>query len=532
VLVIAAQAQPPAASVSGRVVDGATGQSVPGMVVAVVGTDRKTAGDALTDVNGRYEITGLAPGAYAIGVSHDEHRSTYLRQWYGESFPSATFVPPRFAVTLAAGERRRDADVALTRALAIEGVVLDPLGDPVTQVEVTVTRAAGGLAGVNSAHTDDRGAYRIYGLPPGRYRVCVRPSGDWTFGDSVVLVRTCYPGALGEPYASDVTLASQDAAGIDIRLQLIGGRSISGTVVDAGGSPADDAFVTVMPFDDSSRGGSARTQNGAFSLEPLAPGRYLVAASIGGSRAGDVDPPSREKEMAYVPVDLTASDASLALTLAKGVTLAGTLTFEGKAPPRSARSRISVEARVLGELQPWPSLQPASAIVSDDFSFALPDLFGLPQHIVVRGLPDGWVLKSVHYGERDITDAPTDFTAAPTARLQLVVTDRVASPSVEVVNERGENVPAAHGMAMPADPARWTMANVRIPQLPPTGAAARLGAMLPGKYLFVALSIDDYLVLMRNPSRLPSVAGLATSVTLEPGDTRVVTLRVVPLPDK
>jgi hypothetical protein len=531
VLVIAAQAQPPAASVCGRVVDGATGQAVPGMVVAVMGTDRKTAGDALTDENGRYEITGLAPGAYAIGVSHDEHRSTYLRQWYGESFPSGTFVPPRFAVTLAAGERRRDADVALTRALAIEGVVLDPLGDPVTRVEVTVTRAAGGLAGVNSAHTDDRGAYRIYGLPPGRYRVCVRPS-DWTFGDSPVLVRTCYPSAFGESYASDVMLASQDAAGIDIRLQLIGGRSLSGTVVDAGGSPADDAFVNVMPFDDSSRGGSARTQNGVFSVEPLAPGRYLVAASIGGFRAGDVDPPSREREMAYVPVDLTASDASLALTLAKGVTLAGTLTFEGHAPPRSARSRISVEARAFGELQPWPSLQPASAIVSDDFSFALPDLFGLPQQIALRGLPEGWVLKSTHYGERDITYAATDFTATPNASLQLVVTDRVASPSIEVVNERGENVPAAHGLAMPADPARWTMANVRIPQFPPTGAAAKLGAILPGKYLFVALSIDDFLALMRNPSRLPSVAGLATSVTLEPGDTRVVTLRVVPLPDK
>jgi protocatechuate 3,4-dioxygenase beta subunit len=525
-------AQPQTATVAGRVTDQSTGRPVPRMMVSVVGTDRQTAAEALTDADGRYEIAGLRPGRYAMAVMHDEHRSTYLRQWVGEALSANAYVPPRFGLELKAGERRTGVDIALTRALAIEGVVLDPSGDPVTQVEVDVLRAAGGSANSAATYTDDRGAYRLYGLAPGRYHVCVRPSNDRVAGDSTELVRTCHPAAVTEADAADITLTSLDASGIDIRLQLIAGRSVTGTIVDANGVPADGATVSVMPLDDSTaHGGDARVQNGAFTVKGLAPGRYLVGASLGGSPPGDPNPPARERESAYAPVDLAAVDGNVALTLSRTATIAGNVLFEGGTAPRSVRG-VTVGTLPPADLRSWHQSRPPAATVREDGSFQLEGLERLPLHVMLRGLPDGWALKAVRLGEREITYAATDFTAATPARLQLVVTNKVASPSVKVVNDRGEDVPASHGMAFPADPNRWTVTSVRIPERPATGAASSLGSMLPGDYIFTALSIDDFLTLMRNPSRLGSLAAIGTKVTLEAGDTRVFTLRIVPLPDR
>jgi len=531
-VIVAAHAQ--TASVSGRVTDRATGQPVARMVVAVVGTDRKTAGEALTDADGRYEIAGLQPGEYAVGVSHDEHRSTYLRQWFDESAPSPVVgVPPRFALALKAGDRRTDVDVALTRALAIEGAVLNPSGEPVTEVEVSLAAFGNGaLSRVGPPiYTDDHGTYRIYGLMPGRYRVCARPSGDWFTGDLSGVVRTCHPSTASESDASDVLLTSQDATGVDIRLQRLGIRSVSGTVVDASGAPADRTAVSVTPVEESGRGGGARTENGAFTVKGLAPGRYVISASIGGSHRGDVDPPARERETAYAPLDLGAVDATVTLAMSKAVTVAGTVTFEGGAAP-AGRPRLTVDTFPAGDLRTWISEQQASAAVRDDFTFELGDVFRLPLRISVRGLPEGWALKSVRFGDRDITYGGMDLTAAPGARLLLVVTNRVASPLVKVVNDRGEDIPASHAVAIPADPERWTREFLRYPMQPATGAVSKLGSLLPGDYYFTALSIEDFVVLMRDPSRIVSIAAIATKVTLEPGDTRLFTLRLVPLPGR
>jgi hypothetical protein len=63
----------------------------------------------------------------------------------------------------------------------------------------------------------------------------------------------------------------------------------------------------------------------------------------------------------------------------------------------------------------------------------------------------------------------------------------------------------------------------------PGGAAP---ALLPGDYLVAALSMDDYVAVIRDPSRFEAVARIATKITLEKGDTRALALRLVALPDK
>jgi len=62
VLVLAAGAQAPGASVAGPVTDRGTGQPVPRMIVAAVGADRRAVAEAVADIEGRYGISvGRAP---------------------------------------------------------------------------------------------------------------------------------------------------------------------------------------------------------------------------------------------------------------------------------------------------------------------------------------------------------------------------------------------------------------------------------------------------------------------------------------
>jgi len=161
------------AFVAGRITDQGSGQPLPRMVVTLVAPDRSRR-EAVTDADGAYRFAGLTPGKYAVGAGPDEHRSTYLRQWYGETVSAASFAgPQRPSVELTSGDARTGIDIALTRALGIEGRVSNPWDEPMADVEVTVSGADGRVVAARSAYSDDQGAYRLYGLAPGRYRVCV-----------------------------------------------------------------------------------------------------------------------------------------------------------------------------------------------------------------------------------------------------------------------------------------------------------------------------------------------------------------------
>ena len=80
-------------TLSGRVVDADSGAPVPRMVVKLHAATGGAPAETLTDTDGRYTFPNVKPGKYAIEVTHDEHRATYLRQWMGSDAPAATTLP-------------------------------------------------------------------------------------------------------------------------------------------------------------------------------------------------------------------------------------------------------------------------------------------------------------------------------------------------------------------------------------------------------------------------------------------------------
>jgi protocatechuate 3,4-dioxygenase beta subunit len=294
-------AGPQDASISGRVTDKVSGQPLPRMIVTLYTGDPAKQIEAVTDKDGRYRIDGVGPGKYAIGAAHEENRTTYLRQWFGRAEPGYPFNPPPPPnLEVAAGESRADVDFALTRALAIEGHVLDPFGGPLRNVGVALFDANDRPLPARGSTSDDLGAYRIFGLPPGHYRVCVGRTGSFDFpaaADGSTLARTCYPTSPGPATAADVGLTTLDASNIDITVQWSAAPTsfavgaghgsdvgqIRGRIVEKEtGHPIASALVYLQsraPTQDHFLTSTLTDEDGWFTFSALRPGQYHAFAA-------------------------------------------------------------------------------------------------------------------------------------------------------------------------------------------------------------------------------------------------------------
>jgi hypothetical protein len=533
VLLLAAQAQQ-SGTIAGRVTEQGSGRPLPRIVVTLVSADRSQI-EEVTDADGQYRFSGLKPGKYAVAAGPDEHRSTHLRHWHGDPAPTFYFSSPRrFNVELTAGESKSTLDIALTRALAIEGRITSPWDEPMANVEVVVSGSDGRTSYARPAFSDHLGVYRVYGLAPGRHRVCasVREQPEVAAQDGSRLVKTCYPAAIQETLAGDVTLTTHDQTGIDIRVQRIGSHTIAGFVMDAAGVAVDGARVSAVPADESMQPPQTTTQGGAFVLKGVTPGRYVIQAAIGGSRPGDPNPPRREMEVGYAPIEVSGGDvAGVAIQLSKPAKVAGRIVFAGDIAPRGDRLRLVVQTRNV-EVSARYEWRPPFAPVNDDLTFELGGLYPQRYLIRVQGVPDGWVLSAIRYQDRDITHVPTDFTDAARSPIHITLTNRIARLGVRVSDDQGVLLTGYGLVVVPADPATWQNAFAVVGEMPSADGVLKLGAWLPGDYVIAAVRNSDLMLLWRDRTRVTGLAAAGTRVTFQKDDTRTIDLRVVTLPDK
>jgi hypothetical protein len=159
-----------------------------------------------TDPHGRFMFVGLRAGRYSVTAQ----KQGFVRTGYGARAPGR----PGIAIPLMAGQKLNTMDIVLARGGAVAGVVLDEAGDPVAGIAVRVHRVTlqdseRRLLQVGGDQTDDRGAYRVFQLPPGKYFVSAsreRPQSPATADDRANVAETSATG-----YAPVVL--SRDAAG-------------------------------------------------------------------------------------------------------------------------------------------------------------------------------------------------------------------------------------------------------------------------------------------------------------------------------
>jgi protocatechuate 3,4-dioxygenase beta subunit len=168
-------AQTPA-TIEGQVLDALTGVPIRKAVLTLRKiADDSRAAEADTDTSGRFRFTGVPPGEYTLAAA--------ARGYLILDRDSAR--QPRREGTLfalAPAQNLSGLVLRLTPFGAISGRIVDDDGDPVAAGEVQVwhvtyrnwIRELAADRGYNTL-TDDRGIFRIAGLPPGRYYLSAAP---------------------------------------------------------------------------------------------------------------------------------------------------------------------------------------------------------------------------------------------------------------------------------------------------------------------------------------------------------------------
>lgn len=293
--------------------------------------DGALGGSALqTDVDGKVEGEGLAPGKVTVTVHHPDYTGATESTLLSE-----------------AGGR---VEVALSRGGALAGVVLSETRQRVPGAEVSLVGAGTegrrfGTGGETVA--DGSGRFRFEHLAPGRYTLRARAAGQATEPVEAVL--------LGEQGNEDVTLV------------LTGGATLRGAVT---GLPAElRADVTVNASGPNDYWASARTgPDGRFELSGAPAGTISLRATAGRFLSG-----STRSALATVTLAEGQREAEADVVFEEGGVLSGRVLRGGQPVP---------EARVsANDMRLWLS---ASARTDESGAYRIEGLEAGSYTVVVR----------------------------------------------------------------------------------------------------------------------------------------------------
>src|SRR5262245_46025983 len=229
--------------IRGRVLSAANGTPIRGAQVRLRDPGGRDYRLVTTDDQGQFDVRDLTPGEWTVTAS----KAGFVSQQAGQTSPLEASTP----VVLANGQRVT-VDIQLMRGAAIAGRVTDEFGEPVARASVRAMRARTvrgerQLTPVGAVdQTDDLGAFRVYGLPPGDYYVSATlRSKSNTFQGEMQTVATYAPGTRRVADAQVVKLqAGQDQLGIDITTSVRTPEvNVSGVVFNSTGAPAPGVEV-------------------------------------------------------------------------------------------------------------------------------------------------------------------------------------------------------------------------------------------------------------------------------------------------
>ena len=401
--------------ISGRVTSGDKGiANVPVQLYAQDRFPNRSAiASAKTDYQGNYKLTNVPAGRYTISAV----APTMVAQ------SDTPYGGPGKLVTLAEGETVEKIDFALVRGGVITGRITDADGAPVIEEQVQLN-PVGQPGPMRSSmmfnpfmmQTDDRGIYRIYGIPPGNYNVSVGVSKEGGFGSyggaRGYFALTYYPSVTEQAKATAIEVKEgSEASNIDITL----GRKektyvATGRVVDENGQPVPNISIGYSPLTKEGRTGGFMTgmpsdTQGRFRFEGLLPGRYVAALWNYGNNSSDGYSNPTQFEV------LDSDVSGLEIKMKQGATLSGVAVIEGTTD-RSVLSQLN---------QVWVVASP----LGDRSRMMMPDFSR------TKVAPDGtFTIKGLHPGKFNLY--LSSFPPVPGFKLSRVEHDGVAQKEFEI----------------------------------------------------------------------------------------------------
>ena len=580
-------------SIAGTVVAADNGLAVPGVRVEISG-QTKCSGVApaqseslvleritVTNTSGQFSFPRLPAGTFQISVSSPQ--DLFLETRYGQRRPGGAgqFIP------LAEGQQLA-LKIPMHRGAVITGIVRGPDGEPLRNATVGALRygRSGGfreLESVADVQTDDRGAYRLFGLEAGDYVISATPNvsdvlyrkemdeaslveraiatartmplptpgkvptilvsvpapreSNFQFGESVYLP-TYAPSSPTAADATTITVTgSEERSAVDIRAQFIRSSAIAGVVT----TPLDADVSTnlwLVQEDLSAPRGSANQmvrseRNGSFIFEAVAPGNYTIFAQtaapqvaaglLNGEYVQPKAPVLTDAQKLWGKAHVTVtreSDAVVSVSLLPARSISGIVVFP--------------EHRAL-RTGPWLSVIAQSVSGQIDFPLDLHASLQPDGRFTISGVPagryylrlNGGNMKSAVVSGQDVLDLPFEFTAEQDVTgAVLTMADRSSELTGTLTDSTGK--PALDYMIVVAatDSRYWGPQSQRVAmtQTDPEGKFW-ISSLPAGSYL-ISVVLDPEPGAIYDPEFLRAIARTSVPVTIIEGGTVTQNLRV------
>lgn len=510
-----AQQQSPPDQIKGIVVDASTGEPVRKAELLL----NKDGGDyaiSITGADGRFLFHSLPHGRYTV-----------------EARKPGWIVPKRAKRPAPIEIGRQDAEIpecklVLARAASISGRVLDPEGDPLARAVVQLLRLRTAteetLRPVAIARTDDRGHYRLQGIPPGRYLLQAALSTDDDSGvpyqpradglPDEALAATYYPDSPDRAKATPVSVDSgQDLEAFEIRLSRQVSFHIRGRLQSGPGKPGPGVvFLRSNPPDlmGEFRPMVSVRPDGAFAFSRIPPGRYTLGGSLYS--------PEQQLPIRAV-LDVSADLNGLVLEPQPLATLRGKLAVpEGAAMPRARLGLHSMGDDGIGQ---------NISVSSGDGAFVLQNVWPGTYEIMLYSvsinvkIATNYWISAVMQGTEDVTEKGVLVSGVSPEPIVVQLDLSTTSIKVRVVGDDGAPLPRASVFV-----ARIGGSIRHSSHMADVDGLCTIAHLAPGEYRLYAM--EEYGPALPD-SMLEGHKDSVKSVKLTKGETASLELKAIPL---
>ena len=430
-----------------------------------------------TDEKGAFDLRDVPPGSYSLLVERDG----YLPG--GRARIGDFRVPPQFL--LRAGDVIENIAVKLQPWGVIAGKVRYDDAEPAVAAQIQIleefrSRGRHGFRQVATTRTNDRGEYRVYGLPPGDYVIAARydraPATPETEERAAETYGTTYyPSAVLVTQALPVRVSvGQEQLGMDVAFKRVRKQRVAGWVTSGvSGVRLRSASLVVEQLDSEGAAvlrvpADVRLAGGGFEIRGVAPGRYRLVAE--STEAGARLVGRKPITIGEAPVE--------ALEIVAAPEQKWTLKVTGLDRREVAGVRVSLEPRSAGirAVEARPVKDTAGSFEATLDSDETYDIY-------VDGLPPDYYQKELRWDDQRITALLTERGTTPGT--VTIVTAKSASSVAGQVAAEGWRAASGATVTLIPDPLAGRLADYRETFSNEQGLF-ELRGVAPGRYWVVA----------------------------------------------